>query len=106
MLDGNGEIEDRLGRALQVVLTGLEGREQMTKEDIDGLRRELQALMGDGRVRVTSGEQLKADVDRANKALAGLRPRLTWVESYICNNKAQRVCLADGAASDAFRRRP
>jgi uncharacterized protein (DUF924 family) len=61
MLNGNGVIEERFCQALNVVLTGLDGREEMTKDDIDGLRRELQALVGEGRVRFTSEEQLKAE---------------------------------------------
>jgi uncharacterized protein (DUF924 family) len=61
MLNQNGGIDERFHQALKVVLTGLDGREQMTKDDIDALRGELQALAGEGRVRFTSAEQLKAE---------------------------------------------
>lgn len=61
IFEGNGVIEERFSQALKVVLTGLDGREQMTKDDIDGLRRELQALVCEARVRFTSEEQLKAE---------------------------------------------
>ncbi|MEE9570118.1 MAG: DUF924 family protein, partial [Gammaproteobacteria bacterium] len=43
--------------------------------------------------------QLKADVDRVNKALGELWPRLAWIESFICNNKTYCVYLADSAAT-------
>jgi len=61
MFHGEIAMEERFSQALKVVLTGLDGREEMTKDDIDGLRRELQALVGEGRVRFTSDEQLKAE---------------------------------------------
>jgi len=41
--------------------------------------------------------QLKAEMDKSNKAIDVLRPNLMWVESYICNNKTYCVYLADGA---------
>lgn len=61
MLNTDVVIDETFRDALEVVLTGLDGRERMTKDDIDELRRELQTLVGEGRVRFNSAEQLKAE---------------------------------------------
>ena len=61
MVTESDSIDERLREALKVVLTGLEGRETMTKEEIGTLQSELQALAGEGRVRFSSDEQLKAE---------------------------------------------
>ena len=61
MFDHDVGIEEQFRKGLQVVLTGLDGREQLTGADIDSLRRELEALAGEGRVQLTSDEQLKAE---------------------------------------------
>ena len=54
MFNGEAAIEGRFDQALKVVLTGLDGREEMTKDEIDGLRRELQALY-EGDIRALEG---------------------------------------------------
>jgi uncharacterized protein (DUF924 family) len=61
MLNGYEISDGQFSQALKVVLAGLDGREEMGREDIDQLRRELQALAGEGRGRLTSAEQLKAE---------------------------------------------
>ena len=43
--------------------------------------------------------QLKSDVDVSNKAMRELWPRVSWVESFICNDKMYCVYLADNAAT-------
>lgn len=43
--------------------------------------------------------QIMAKVDQANQALEVLWPRLAWVESYVCDNKAYCVYMADSAAT-------
>ena len=44
-------------------------------------------------------EQLKNKLDKSNRALRQLWPRLAWVESYICQNKTYCVYLADDPAT-------
>ena len=44
-------------------------------------------------------DEMNADVDRVNKALRALWPRISWVESFICNDKLYCVYLADSAAT-------
>jgi uncharacterized protein (DUF924 family) len=39
--------------------------------------------------------ELKAEIDKANRAMKPLWPRIAWVESFICNNKSFCVYLAD-----------
>ncbi len=42
---------------------------------------------------------MKVQVDRVNKATQALWPRISWVESFMCNNKMYCVYLADSAAT-------
>jgi uncharacterized protein (DUF924 family) len=44
-------------------------------------------------------DEMKVQVDRVNKATEALWPRLSWVESFMCNNKMYCVYLADSAAT-------
>lgn len=53
--------DQNLRDALKIVATGLNGRKQMEPEEIEALQRELQSLATDGRVLLTSAEQLKAE---------------------------------------------
>lgn len=44
-------------------------------------------------------DEMNAEVDRVNKALRMLWPRISWVESFMCNDKMYCVYLADSAAT-------
>ena len=44
-------------------------------------------------------EEMKSEVDRVNRATKALWPRLSWVESFMCNNKMYCIYLADNAAT-------
>ena len=44
-------------------------------------------------------DEMKIQVDRVNKATEALWPRISWVESFMCNNKMYCVYLADSAAT-------
>ena len=47
----------------------------------------------------TKYSEKKAEVDRVNAATQSLWPRLSWVESFMCNNKMYCIYLADSAAT-------
>jgi len=53
--------DDRLRQGVETILTGLNGRDHLIKEDVDVLRRELGMLASDTQARVTSEDQLKAE---------------------------------------------
>lgn len=44
-------------------------------------------------------KEMKIEVDRVNRATKALWPRLSWVESFMCNNKMYCIYLADTAAT-------
>lgn len=49
--------------------------------------------------------ELKGNIDKSNRAMDGLWPRIAWVESFICNDKTYCVYLADSTktlAAHAF----
>jgi len=39
--------------------------------------------------------ELKSSIDKSNRAISALWPRIAWIESYVCNNKTYCVYLAD-----------
>jgi hypothetical protein len=41
--------------------------------------------------------EVKAEIDKANRAMKPLWPRIAWVESFICNSKSFCVHLADNS---------
>jgi len=55
------QTDDRLRQGVETILTGLNGREHLIKEDIDALRRELSLLANETQARITSEEQLNAE---------------------------------------------
>ncbi|MDA5093731.1 DUF924 family protein [Aliiroseovarius sp. KMU-50] len=42
-----------------------------------------------------SREEIMAQIDKSNEAMSQLWPKITWVESFICNDKTYCVYLAD-----------
>lgn len=40
-------------------------------------------------------EEMKSDINKSNQAIRQLWPRMSWVESYVCNDKMFCVYLAD-----------
>jgi uncharacterized protein (DUF924 family) len=55
------QVDDRLRQGVETILTGLNGRENLIKEDVDALRRELRLLASETQARITSEEQLNAE---------------------------------------------
>ena len=42
-------------------------------------------------------DEMKVETDRVNRATQALWPRMSWVESFMCNNKMYCIYLADHA---------
>jgi uncharacterized protein (DUF924 family) len=61
MFEHSGGTGGEYRRGLNVILTGLDGREEMAADEIRALKRELRALAGESAARFTSAEQLKAE---------------------------------------------
>ena len=52
-------FDERIREALKVVVSGLDGREEMSMADVADLRRELHTLAGEGSVRFSSAEKTR-----------------------------------------------